>query len=95
MDIQVRIVSMSEISECPAKRLDPSHYIPIHKIWECNNASEIRTKGRVVSAWRNNIIPSDKMEQAMRYTQEKDKVTDYDGQTGEENRSGYGVQKHN
>ncbi len=33
--MKYRMVSIKEIQECPAHRLDPQHYIPHHKTGEC------------------------------------------------------------
>jgi len=48
----VRIVSFPEVMKCPEFRLDPEHYIPRHRGWECRergirHGSRGRRKGRV------------------------------------------------
>jgi len=41
----VRIVRLSEVKSCPTLRLDPSHYIPKHKTWECKHETRLRSRG--------------------------------------------------
>jgi len=42
----VRIVSFSEVVRCPGFRLDPEHYIPRHRRWECGRAVRHGSRGR-------------------------------------------------
>ena len=41
----VRIVPISEVASCPTHRLDPEHYMPVHRTWECRHGTKLRTKG--------------------------------------------------
>lgn len=47
-----RIVSSKEIAECPGKRLDAQHYIPVHKKDQCDRPTRFyvrcKTCGDVV-----------------------------------------------
>jgi len=47
----IRIVSFSEIAGCPTMRLDPSHYIPRHRVWECREADKSGRRGALLEAW--------------------------------------------
>jgi hypothetical protein len=57
--LYLRTVSLFEINACPCKRLDPAHYVPIHRTWECNHKDKQRTKGAIVNAWLENKINSE------------------------------------
>jgi len=63
----VRIVPFSEIGSCPAHRLDPEHYIPVHRTWECRHGTKLRTKGAVVKAWLDGEITTAQFLLAMKY----------------------------
>lgn len=66
-NVQFRAVPISEITSCPSKRLDPEHYLPNHRIWECKHGNKLRTKGALVRAWLNDKITTDQFLLAMRY----------------------------
>jgi len=61
-----RIVRLSEVKSCPTLRLDPSHYIPKHKTWECRRGDRLRSKGRLVKAWLDGEISSEDLLEAIR-----------------------------
>ena len=61
-----RIVRLSEIANCPSLRLDPSHYIPRHRKWECRKGSRLRSRGALVKAWLNDEISSEDLLEAMK-----------------------------
>jgi len=61
-----RIVRLSEVKSCPTLRLDPSHYIPKHKEWECRKGDRLRSRGKLVRAWLNGEISSDDLLEAIR-----------------------------
>jgi len=63
----VRIVPFSEISSCPTHRLDPEHYTPVHRTWECKHGTRLRTKGAVVNAWLDGEITTEQFLLAMKY----------------------------
>jgi hypothetical protein len=65
--IQFRAVPLSEIASCPSRRLDPEHYLPTHRTWECEHADKLRTKGALVRAWLNDKITTDQFLLAMNY----------------------------
>lgn len=56
---QFRIVSLAEINSCSCKRLDPQHYLPIHRTWECKHKTKLRTKKAIVNTWLNGELGSD------------------------------------
>ena len=61
-----RIVRFSEIASCPSFRLDPSHYIPGHKDWECRKGDRLRSRGALVKAWLDGEIGSEDLLEAMK-----------------------------
>ena len=61
-----RIVRLSEIANCPAMRLDPSHYIPRHRRWECRKGDRLRSRGALVKAWLDGEITSEDLLEAIR-----------------------------
>jgi len=61
-----RVVRLSEIAGCPALRLDPQHYIPRHRRWECRKADRLRAKGALVRAWLDGEISSGELLEAMK-----------------------------
>ena len=63
----VRIVPLSEVESCPTHRLDPEHYIPVHRTWECRHGTRLRTKGAVVEAWLNGEITTEQFLLAMKH----------------------------
>jgi hypothetical protein len=63
----VRIVPFSEIGCCLAHRLDPEHYMPIHRTWECRHGTKLRTKGTLVRAWLDGEITTAEFQLAMKY----------------------------
>jgi hypothetical protein len=65
--LQLRAVLISEVNSCPCKRLDPEHYLPIHRTWECIYASKLRTKGSIVRAWLDSKITTDQFLLATQY----------------------------
>ena len=62
----VRIVRLSEVKSCPTLRLDPSHYIPKHKTWECKHGTRLRSRGALIKAWLDGEISSDDLLEAIR-----------------------------
>jgi len=65
--LQFRAVPISEITTCPTKRLDPEHYLPTHRTWECKQADKLRTKGALVKAWLTDKITTEQFLLAMKY----------------------------
>jgi len=61
-----RIVRFSEIVNCPSLRLDPSHYIPRHRDWECRKGDRLRSRGALVRAWLDGEISSEELLEAIR-----------------------------
>ena len=61
-----RIVRLSEIANCPALRLDPSHYIPKHREWECKKGDRLRSRGAMINAWLDGEISSEDLLEAIR-----------------------------
>ena len=61
-----RIVRLSEVRSCPTLRLDPSHYIPEHKTWECKKGDRLRSRGKLVKAWLDGEISSEELLEAIR-----------------------------
>ena len=61
-----RIVGFSEIASCPSFRLDPSHYIPRHRRWECRKEDRLRSRGAMVRAWLDGEISSEELLEAIR-----------------------------
>jgi len=62
----VRIVRLKEVKSCLTLRLDPSHYIPKHREWECKKGDRLRSRGRLVKAWLNGEISSEELLEAIR-----------------------------
>ncbi|MCD6593660.1 hypothetical protein J7L00_06225 [Candidatus Bathyarchaeota archaeon] len=62
----MRIVRLSEIADCPAMRLDPSHYIPRHRRWECRKGDRLRSRGAMIRAWLDGEISSEDLLEAMK-----------------------------
>ena len=62
----MRIIKLSEIANCPALRLDPSHYIPRHRRWECRKGGRLRSRGALVRAWLDGEISSEDLLEAMK-----------------------------
>ena len=62
----VRIISSKELAECPAMRLDPSHYIPTHRRWECRHGTRLRSRGALIKAWLDGEISSEELLEAIR-----------------------------
>ncbi|MCL1970104.1 MAG: hypothetical protein FWF66_01380 [Candidatus Bathyarchaeota archaeon] len=54
--IQFSTVSLLKINTCPYKRLDPTHYLPIHQTWECKHQTKHQTKQAIINAWLKNKI---------------------------------------
>jgi len=67
-----RIVRLSEIANCPALRLDPSHYIPKHRRWECMYGTRLRSKASLVRAWLDGKISSEDLLEAIRLERGKE-----------------------
>ena len=61
-----RIVRLSEVRSCPTLRLDPSHYIPKHRRWECRKGDRLRSRGKLVKAWLDGEISSEELLEAIR-----------------------------
>ena len=61
-----RIVRLREIMDCPSLRLDPSHYIPRHREWECRKGDRLRNRGRLVRAWLDGEISSEELLEVIR-----------------------------
>jgi len=61
-----RLVRLSEVKSCPSLRLDPSHYIPRHRRWECRHGTRLRSKGALVRAWLEGEISSEELLEAIR-----------------------------
>ena len=61
-----RIVRLSEIAGCPAMRLDPRHYIPRHRRWECKKGNRLRSRGALVKAWLDGEVSSEELLEAMK-----------------------------
>ena len=61
-----RIVRFREIAGCLAMRLDPSHYIPRHRRWECMYGTRLRSKASLVRAWLDGEISSEDLLEAMK-----------------------------
>ena len=62
----VRIIPFKELAECPAFRLDPSHYIPRHRRWECRHGTKLRSRGAMIKAWLDGEITSEELLEAIR-----------------------------
>jgi len=62
----IRIIPLKEIASCPAMRLDPQHYIPRHRRWECWRADRLRSRGALVRAWLDGEISSEELLEAIR-----------------------------
>jgi len=62
----IRIVSFSEIAGCPALRLDPDHYIPRHRVWECRKMDKPKRRGALVEAWLNGEVGSEELSEIIR-----------------------------
>ena len=60
-----RIVRLKEVKACPTLRLDPSHYIPRHREWECKKGDRLRSRGRLVKAWLDDEISSEELLEAI------------------------------
>ena len=61
-----KVVRLKEIADCPSLRLDPSHYIPRHRKWECRKRSRLRSRGGLVRAWLDGEISSEDLLEAMK-----------------------------
>ena len=61
-----RIVRLKEVKSCPTLRLDPSHYIPRHRRWECRKGDRLRSKGAMIRAWLDGEITSEELLEAIR-----------------------------
>jgi len=57
----IRIVDFSEIAGCPTFRLDPSHYIPRHRKWECRKAGKSERRGALLEAWLKGEVGSEEL----------------------------------
>jgi len=66
-ETSVRIVPFSEAASCPTRRLDPEHYMPVHRKWECRHGTRLRTKGAVVRAWLDGEITTEQFLLAAKY----------------------------
>jgi len=62
----IRIVRFSEMAGCPAFRLDPSHHIPRHKVWECKEVDKSKRRGALLEAWLNGEISSEELSEIIR-----------------------------
>jgi len=62
----VRIVRLREVKDCPSLRLDPSHYIPRHRRWECRHGTRLRSRGALIKAWLDGEISSEKLLEAIK-----------------------------
>jgi len=62
----IRIVSFSGIAGCPALRLDPSHYIPRHRVWECKEVDKPKRRGALLEAWLKGEIGSEELSEIIR-----------------------------
>ena len=62
----VRVVRLKEVKDCPSLRLDPSHYIPRHRRWECRKGDRLRSRGALVRAWLDGEISSEELLEAIR-----------------------------
>jgi len=71
-----RIVRLREVKSCPTLRLDPSHYIPKHKTWECKKGDRLRSRGRLVKAWLDGEISSEELLEAISLELGKGRVRD-------------------
>ncbi len=60
-----RVIRFQEMAGCPALRLDPEHYIPKHRAWECLKGGRLRSRGAMVRAWLDGEITSEEMLEAM------------------------------
>lgn len=72
--LQLRTVSLLEINSCPYKRLDPEHYLPIHRIWECKHQNKLRTKQAIINAWLEGKISSKQFLLAYQVTQQQQQI---------------------
>ena len=56
--VQVRIVKGREIARCPSHSWAPSHWIPEHRIEECDNDSRdvLRQEEARIAAWKRRLI---------------------------------------
>ena len=61
-----RIVKLPEIANCPTLRLDPKHYIPRHRRWECRHGDRLRSKASLVRAWLDGEISSEDLLETMK-----------------------------
>jgi len=61
-----RIVKLKKIADCPTLRLDPSHYIPRHRRWECRKGDRLSGRGAMVRAWLDGEITSEELLEAIR-----------------------------
>jgi len=61
-----RIVRLKEVKSCPTLRLDPSHYIPRYRKWECRKGNRIRSRGAMIKAWLDGEISSEDLLEAIR-----------------------------
>ena len=60
------IVRLREVKDCPSLRLDPSHYIPKHRRWECRKGDRLRSRGALVRAWLEGEISSEELLEVIR-----------------------------
>ena len=61
-----RIVRLREVKDCPTLRLDPSHYIPRHRRWECRKGDRLRSRGAMIKAWLDDEVSSEELLEAIR-----------------------------
>jgi len=62
----VRIVRLKEVKSYSSLRLDPSHYIPKHRRWECRKGDRLRRRGALIKAWLDGEINSQDLLEAIR-----------------------------